>query len=256
MSIGFEKHGSGRQIVVMLHEWLGDHTNWHAVVPYLNLERDTYLLADLRGYGLSRHITGSYHLEEAGQDVLGLLDQLGHERFHLVCHSMSALVGQWLAQKARARVKSLFAISPVPPCGFKMDEQAFARLLSAIHDDTAAKDAISARTGSRYGQGWLTRKLAVARASATDAAMEGYARMFTSSDISDGARGLDVPIRAMTGKYDIPIYLEASVREKFQTLYTSFDLVSCNESGHYSMVEAPVFTAAQIEKFVGSHLEN
>ena len=90
-----------------------------------------------------------------------------------------------------------------------MDEAAFGRLLAAVDQDEAALAAISARTGSRYSNGWLKRKLAMARQSAVREAMVGYARMFTSSDISKAAAGLKLPVLVMTGQYDIPIYSDA-----------------------------------------------
>jgi len=43
------------------------------------------------------------------------------------------------------------------------------------------------------------------------------------------------------------------VRKNFEPLYPDFSLVVCEEAGHYAMLEAPVFVAANIEKFVGGH---
>jgi 3-oxoadipate enol-lactonase len=120
--LGYRVHGHGSEIVVVLHEWLGDHTNWDLVIPFLDVEKAKYLFLDLRGYGFSRDLWGSYSLDEACADILYLLDSLSCKSFHVVCHSMTALIGQWLAQSSRARVKGLFMISPVPASGFKMDE--------------------------------------------------------------------------------------------------------------------------------------
>jgi 3-oxoadipate enol-lactonase len=82
--------------------------------------------------------------------------------------------------------------------------------------------------------------------------MIGYARMFTSSDVSKAVAGLNVPVLVMTGQYDIPIYSDASVREHFGALYPNISFFKCQEAGHYSMLEAPVITASEIEKFVAS----
>lgn len=250
--LGYRVYGTGHEIVVVLHEWLGDHTNWDSVLPFLDPDRARYLLVDLRGYGLSRHLSGSYVLDEAGGDILDLLGSFACKRFHIVCHSMSALVGQWLAQAAPARVQGLFMISRVTASGFKMDEATFGRLLAAVDQDEAALAAISARTGSRYSNGWLKRKLAMARQSAVREAMVGYARMFTSSDISKAAAGLKLPVMVMTGQYDIPIYSDASVRDHFGALYPNIRFFKCQEAGHYSMLEAPVITASEIENFIAS----
>ncbi len=248
--LGYGEYGHGSEVVVVLHEWLGDHTNWDSVLPFLDAGRAKYLLLDLRGYGLSRHLPGTYSLDEARGDILNLLDSLSCRRFYIVCHSMTALVGQWLALSSRARVKGLFMISPVPASGFKMDETAFGRLLSVVDQDEAAKDAISARTGSRYSNGWLERKLTMARQCCAREAMIAYARMFTSTDISKAVAGLELPVMIMTGRYDIPIYSEASAREHFAALYPNIGFFQCQEAGHYAMLESPVITASEIEKFI------
>src|SRR5262245_57598382 len=108
-------HGRGPSRVVMLHDWLGDRHNWDPVVPYLDEQRFTYVLVDLRGYGESRAIAGDYTVDEAVGDVVALTSLLGWERFAAVGHSMSGLIVQALAAAAPARVSRLVAVTPCPP---------------------------------------------------------------------------------------------------------------------------------------------
>jgi hypothetical protein len=49
---------------------------------------------------------------------------------------------------------------------------------------------------------------------------------------------------------DITIYSDASVREHFGAIYPNVRFFKCQEAGHYSMLEAPVITASEIEKFI------
>jgi len=251
--LGHLRRGTGPEPVVVLHEWLGDHANYEPVLPYLSESDFSYVFADLRGYGLSKGMAGAYSVAEAAADVTRLMDSLGHRRFHVVGHSMSGMIAQYLATTVGERVKSVVAISPVPPTGFKTDEAGLKRLLAVIDDDDAARAAIEARTGKRYSRAWLDRKLAIARRSATREAMVGYLAMFTGTDFSAQAKGIATPISAIVGEHDIPLYREESIRKLLGSLYPNFDIAVDHEAGHYSMLETPVLLAALVEKALRGH---
>jgi len=153
-------------------------------------------------------LPGVYSADEAVADGLRVMDHLGFRRFHVVGHSMSGMIGQRFLAVAPDRVMSLVAISPVPAAGFKADEKVMKALTAVIEDDTAAKKAIAARGGDRYGETWLNFKLALARKAATKAAMAGYLKMFTGTDFADAVRGNRTPVLAIVGKHDIPFYRE------------------------------------------------
>ncbi len=246
-TLGHLRHGDGPEPVVVLHEWLGDHTNYEPLLPWLPTDRYTWLLTDLRGYGLSRALSGAWTLDEAAADVLRLMDRAGHSRFHLVGHSMSGLIAQYLAATATERVISVVAVSPVPPSGFPTDAAGMARMTAILDDDTAARAAIDARTGGRYGRGWLDRKLTMLRRAASREAMAGCLGMFTGCDITEQVRGTPTPITVVAGTHDLPLYRADSLRQRLGPLYPRLEVVVSHEAGHYAMLETPVLLAAAIE---------
>lgn len=79
--LGFTQFGTGPEPVLVLHDWLGDHTNYDAVLPYLDGNAFTYAFVDLRGYGRSMHLTGDYSIDEIARDCLGVADALGWPGF-------------------------------------------------------------------------------------------------------------------------------------------------------------------------------
>lgn len=239
--------GEGGEACLVLHEWMGDHTNYDAILPYLSRSRYTYVFADLRGYGLSRAIEGAYTVEEAAADILSLMDGLGHARFHLVGHSMSGLIVQYLMATAPERIGRVVAISPVPASGFKADAATLARLRAVITDDDAARAFINSRTGRRYDRSWLDYKLAIARR-ASPAALDGYLAMFTSTDVSARVAGLETPVSVIVGDQDIPFYSRATVEPLFRGWYPRLQIASIHDAGHYSMLETPVLLAALLER--------
>lgn len=246
--LGHCRIGNGPTVCVVLHEWLGDHVNWEPVLPYLDPARYTIVFMDLRGYGWSRGMNGSYSLDEAVADVLRTADELAIGRFHLVGHSMSGLVAQKIALQARDRIRSVTLFSPVPPTGFRADEAVMKALNAVIDDDAAAGRAITARTSNRYGAGWLRRKLAIARGASTVEAMRGYLIMFTSSAITGETHALAAPMHVATGALDIPFYRGEPLRNAFALAYPRVTFETIDDAGHYSMLETPVRVASIIEK--------
>ncbi|MBC7951159.1 MAG: alpha/beta hydrolase [Rhodospirillaceae bacterium] len=247
--LGHVTVGAGPEAVVVLHEWLGDHTNYDAMVPYLSISRAQYVFADLRGYGLSRAMSGSYTMEEAAGDVVALMDSLGHARFHVVGHSMSGMIAQYLMAQYPDRIKSVIAISPVPATGFKTDATGMGKLRAVITDDEAFRTAVTARTSNRYGTGWVDRKKAMAR-KASPEAMQGYLAMFTSTDFAARTVGLTIPVALLTGAQDIPFYRTAALEPQFQRAYPRLQVATIADAGHYAMLETPVLLAALIERAV------
>ncbi|MGE5476317.1 MAG: alpha/beta fold hydrolase [Bacteroidales bacterium] len=247
--LGHRLVGNGAEAVVVLHEWLGDHGNYDDAMPYLAADSATYVFADFRGYGLSRDMSGAYTMTEACDDVLALMDALGHQRFHVVGHSMSGMVAQYLALTRPDRVKSIVAISPVPATGFKADDAARARLRAVITDDDSLRAAVTVRTGNRYGRGWLDRKLALARRARPEA-MLGYLDMFTGTDFAERMAGLNTPAALVTGANDIAFYRRATLEPGFRRAFARLDVAEVADAGHYSMVETPILLAALIERAV------
>ncbi len=250
--LGYRRLGDGKRTILVLHEWLGDHSNYFPIMPYLDLNRFTYIFADLRGYGLSKSMRGRFSASESAADAIRLMDLLGVESFDVVGHSMSGLIGQRVLLDARGRVGCLVAIAPVPASGFPLSPSEKEKLVAVIGDDNAAKAMIASRTSGRYGQAWLNRKLAMVRRAALPEAMGGYLEMFTQTDFAAQAVGVRTPVFAVVGAHDIPFYREASVRLGFERLYPNFTLLVSQEAGHYPMLETPVLLASLIEEFLAN----
>jgi pimeloyl-ACP methyl ester carboxylesterase len=116
MLLGHTLLGSGPSLVVVMHEWLGEQQPRRAAslpghhgAPLL-LGRPPGLRPSMAQAGPT--------LDEACQDILALADALEAPRFHLIGHSMSALIAQRIAWLASDRVRSLVAITPVFAAGF------------------------------------------------------------------------------------------------------------------------------------------
>jgi 3-oxoadipate enol-lactonase len=107
---------SGLPALVLSHSLGCDHGMWAPQMPDL-LEHFQVLRYDTRGHGASAVPAGDYTLDQFGQDVLALADELNLARFAFCGISMGGAVGQWLAINAPQRVTGLMLANTSPKFG-------------------------------------------------------------------------------------------------------------------------------------------
>jgi pimeloyl-ACP methyl ester carboxylesterase len=111
-SVFVHRRGQGPALV-LVHGFLMSHWYWRDVVDRLAQAYDVIAI-DLPGFGESDRPSPSrypYSLEAMGRTVLGLLDELGVERFALLGHSMGGGVALDVASQAAERVLALVLAS-------------------------------------------------------------------------------------------------------------------------------------------------
>jgi 3-oxoadipate enol-lactonase len=257
VELGFQSYGNGPTRVLVLHDWFSDHTSWDAALAYLTPERFTYVFADLRGYGASRAIGGSYTLDEASNDAILVADKLGWERFSLIGHSMSGLVVQRIAQMVPERIERIVAITPVAAGGMGLDAGTVGFLQSmALGDDEARLAAVGTMWGTRLSESWARFKLKRWRETASPEAAAKYVEMWGCSDISAGARRVATPMLVIAAAQDAPPFQAAALEASMLPLYPNAQVVSMGESGHYPMQEQPPMLASIVERFLISQVSS
>lgn len=123
--------GSGPPLL-LLHGHPQTHAIWHKVAPTL-AERYTVVAADLRGYGDSAKPAGdadhgNYAKRTMALDQLGLMRELGFERFDLLAHDRGARVAHRLALDHAAAVRRLVLLDIAPTLAmYEQTGEAFAR---------------------------------------------------------------------------------------------------------------------------------
>jgi pimeloyl-ACP methyl ester carboxylesterase len=109
VQLSIAEAGAGQRPLLLVHgftgakedftPWLDDlaEAGWHAVAP------------DLRGHGASSKppAEADYSFQLMADDMLGLLDALGWQRFVLLGHSMGGMVAQFVACSAAQRLDGL-----------------------------------------------------------------------------------------------------------------------------------------------------
>ena len=110
--IAWERRGSGPP-VVLIHGLGYARWGWDPVADGL-AERFEIVLLDNRGIAESDAPPGPYTCVEMAADVLGVLDDAGIDRAHVVGTSLGGMIAQELVLAEPERVKRLVLVCTTP----------------------------------------------------------------------------------------------------------------------------------------------
>ena len=273
-SIRLRYGGSGPPLL-LLHGNPQTHAMWHKVVPGL-ANRYTVICPDLRGYGGSFKPPATadhapYAKREMAQDMVEVMEHLGHREFFLAGHDRGARVAHRLAIDHPGRVRRLALLDIIPTLEhFERADMAFAMgyyhwfWLAQPHPFpetliNAAADAWFAAHTSRepkpadfFDRDAMADYLAAVRNPAMIRGMCEDYRAAASIDLEhdrasrDAGRRIECPLLVLWGgKAKIEAWYDALAiwRGYCGARVTGRAL----ESGHYLAEEAPV---AVVDEFV------
>jgi pimeloyl-ACP methyl ester carboxylesterase len=244
----YHTSGSGSTKILFLHGWFWDHRVYSSVIDALD-ERVTCAAVDIRGYGESRHVAGEFTVREIAADALAVADELGWDDFHVVGHSMGGKAGQRLAIDHPTRVKSLVAVTPIPPMALMKNPASRAGFEAACVDDAAAAALIAESVSRRLSPHWIADMLRKTRETAAPEAFKSYMHSFLDEDFSARTPQLTARLLVVAGQYDggLP---EGMLRALYRPLYRHVIFETIANCGHYPMVETPLYFAAMLERFI------
>lgn len=259
--------------VLLLHGYPQTHVMWHRVAPAL-AEDHTVVLADLRGYGDSDKPEPDadderYSKRAMAKDQVGLMRQLGFDRFALVGHDRGARVGHRLALDHPEAVTKLAVLDIVPTRHvFENVDRAMA---TAYYHwfFLAQRNGVPERLIGADPEFWLRSFAAPLQLSGRQfhpAALAEYTRAFSDprtiaascSDyraaagidlVHDGTGGrINCPTLALWGEHGF-VGRHYEVREVWQQ-YAKNTSGAALPAGHFLPEEAPAETTAALRQFL------
>jgi pimeloyl-ACP methyl ester carboxylesterase len=162
-----------------------------------------------------------YTLSDMAADGIGLLDQLGIDRAHIVGNSMGGMIVQTMAIEHPDRIASVTSVmsSPGDPRVGRPTPEARDALLAPPPPDRDAYIAASVSSqvwaSKKYGDLDALREMAAAqydRCFYPEGATRQLAAIYASGDRSEGLAGLDVPMLVIHGRDDTLITPEGGER--------------------------------------------
>ena len=111
----------GAPKLLCLHGWLDNAASYTMLAPWL--EQYYVVALDLTGHGRSdwRAANASYHIWDDLPELVGVLDELGWDRFCLMGHSRGAIISCLLASTLPERVDRLVLLDAVMPAPVSED---------------------------------------------------------------------------------------------------------------------------------------
>ncbi|WP_223421477.1 alpha/beta fold hydrolase [Tateyamaria pelophila] len=136
LSLHYEMTGNGPPLL-MLAGFMSDHASWTPLVPLLSAHF-TCIRPDNRTTGRTTPWDAPVSITHMADDATALMDHLGHERFHVVGHSMGGIIALDIAHQTPARVASA-SVAASAPVRLPRNTALFASLI-AIRRSNAAPD--------------------------------------------------------------------------------------------------------------------
>lgn len=93
LDLAYQIDGDGPETLVLVNGLADNKESWEAQIPAFS-ERYRVLSFDNRGVGESPTPPGPYTTAQMAEDLAGLVDALGVERFHLLGVSMGGMIAQ------------------------------------------------------------------------------------------------------------------------------------------------------------------
>jgi 3-oxoadipate enol-lactonase len=245
--LGHDSVGHGPQKVIVLHDWHGDRTTYDPILPYLDRDSFQYAFADLPGYGASCDHPVPAGVEPLARAVLALADGRGWRHFHLVGHSLSAMIAQCAAMLAPERVASLTAVCPLPASGSPADDEALAFFAATAGNDDAFRRLMRFLSGP-LADGWIEAKRVRSRAASVAEVKMAYLDLFRT-DFSAKLAGAATRANLILGDRD-PGLDAATMAPLFGRWYADLAVATVRNCGHYPMEEAPPGFAAILEQLL------
>lgn len=192
--------------LVLVHGVGSRLEDWGGVVAALRGRYRT-VAYDMRGHGQSDKPAGPYELDDFVADLLGLVDVLAIERFHLAGFSLGGLVAQGFALAHPERLASLALISTVAGRTEEEKRRVLARL------DMVA-NGIPGQHFENSLSRWFTEEFlrdspdiiaayAERNRNNDPAAYAAAYRVLATSDLADRLSAIRVPTLVATGEHDI-----------------------------------------------------
>jgi pimeloyl-ACP methyl ester carboxylesterase len=220
--------------VVFVHCWMCNRSFWDAQLPVLADQYRTVTL-DLPGHGDATADRAVWTVGAYGDDVAGLVSDLGLSRVILVGHSMGGPVSLRAAALLPGKVLGIVAVDTLQDAEFKFDGEQVEGFMQAFEADFVGTcESFVNQMFPEEGVEEVTAKVRQAGCDESRGAV-GIALMrnYNAIDFPTWFREAGAPIRAINAAGAYETRIEANRK------YADYDAVLMEGVGHYPHMTRP-----------------
>ncbi|MDM1282110.1 3-oxoadipate enol-lactonase [Acinetobacter towneri] len=247
--INYQTFGDATKPALIFSNSLGTNFKmWQAQIDFF--QQDFFVICyDTRGHGASSAPQGPYSIDQLGQDVVNLLDQLNVEKAAFCGISMGGLTGQWLAIHRPERFNQVVVCNTAAKIG---QEQAWNDRAALVREQ--GLQPIASTAASR----WFTEPFIQSNATVVNnlqndlaaGSAEGYAsccEALAKADVREQLKDITVPVLVVAGQQD-PVTTVVDGQFMVERIANS-QLFEINAS-HISNVELPNEFNQAVKQFI------
>ncbi len=249
IGINVEDQGSGVPALVFLHYYGGSSRTWkHVTAPLAKYYRT--IAIDHRGWGQSDAPASGYALADHADDVAGVIESLGLERYILVGHSMGGKVAMLLASRRPKGLEGLILVGSSMPTPLVLS----AEMREKMHTAYSTRENIewsidNVLTAKPLNPADREQVIADSLGGAPQA-KEAWPAYSSQEDISGAVPAISVPTLVTACELDRVDSVEITKSELVPRIKGAVLHVMLG-TGHLSPLESPGELVRLIEQFVG-----
>lgn len=250
LNVGVEGKGPPLILIAGLGS---NYRAWDRVVPYLS-KHFTVVRFDNRGIGDSRIKRSPQHLRDYSCDVLGIMNELGYRRCHVLGTSFGGMIAQQVAMDFPDRVDRLVLMSTA--CQFSPYLKQIMTLLGTLLRRAKKDEYRDALTTLGFSPWFIDEHPEIHRtirelippAKISRRAIASQLRAIANASASGTTLRITIPTLLMGGSHDVIIPFKYV--EQIHALIPGSKLVKFEEAGHALMEEYPDLVLPTVRKFL------
>ncbi len=204
VACSFSVSGEGPPVYFVHGIGASRHT-WENLIPLLD-DAYTCVSYDLRGHGVSPCPPVPYSLDDLVADLEALRAQLGHERIHVVGHSLGGMIGP---AYARAYHEHTLSVGLLSTAAFRTEDDS-AKVLAVVQamKDKGIGPMLDALTDRWFTEDFMARRPEVIQArkervlaTPADVFMDVF-RIYATTEMAPWLHEVTAPCLVLTGELD------------------------------------------------------
>ncbi len=253
VAVDYQVEGQGPGLY-MVHGIGSRKATWKPLIETLK-DRFTCVSYDLRGHGESPIPPTPYNLDQLVEDLEALRQQLGHEKIHIIGHSLGGMIGPAYARAWPERTLSVGLLSTA--AGRSEEDRAKLQAVYSAMEERGVMPVISTLVGRWYTDEFINerpdlielRKQQVA--DTPEAVFLSVFDIYATTEMGPWLNQLNCPCLVLTGELDGGCNPRLN-RFIHQQLRNS-ELVILDGIKHSILVEAPHLVIPHVEAFLAKH---